>query len=179
MNAPNAPAERFRSLYAATYAELLRFVTRRVPPAQAEDVVADVFLVVWRRVADLPAEVDDQRAWLFGIARHVLLNETRTRHRQDALAVRVADHLPEDHGVDPDLIARRLDLARAWPRLRAADQETIALTAWDGLTGSEAAAVLDISPVAYRLRLSRARAALRRHLDLAARADGPTLRSLP
>jgi RNA polymerase sigma-70 factor (ECF subfamily) len=35
---------------------------------------------------------------------------------------------------------------------------------WDGLDAPRAARVLGISPVAYRLRLSRARKALRAHL---------------
>ncbi|HHU08969.1 MAG TPA: RNA polymerase subunit sigma-70, partial [Intrasporangiaceae bacterium] len=51
-----SPEDRFRAAYTATYPDLLRFVTRRVHPSHAEDVVADVFLVAWRRVADLPDE---------------------------------------------------------------------------------------------------------------------------
>lgn len=129
--------------------------------------MADAFLVVWRRLDDLPTEHGDARAWIFGMARQCLLNDRRGERRRVALAVRVADTgAPTSPDPDPDLLSRRLDLATAWPRLTAADQETIALTAWDGLTGPEASAVLGISPVAYRLRLSRARRALRRHLDL-------------
>ena len=41
------------------------------------------------------------------------------------------------------------------------------MTVWDGLTTLEAAAVLGISPLACRLRLSRARSQLRAHLDVA------------
>jgi RNA polymerase sigma-70 factor (ECF subfamily) len=47
-------------------------------------------------------------------------------------------------------------------------QEAIALAVLDGLTAPEAALVLGISPAAFRLRLSRARRSLRRHI-------GPTL----
>lgn len=163
---PHSAQDRFRAAYHATYPDLLRFVTRRVHPSHAEDVVADAFLVAWRRVDDLPDELDHQRAWIFGIARRTLLNQYRTDRRQDALAVRVAEHQPPSEGVDPDLVAARLDLARVWSRLTPVDQEAIALTAWDGLDGPAAAAVLGITPVAYRLRLSRARRTLRRLLDL-------------
>lgn len=160
-------ADRFRSAHQATYADLLRFVTRRTSASDAEDVVAEAFLVAWRRVEDLPMALGDQRAWLFGIARNCLLNNGRSHRRHDALAVRSAEHPPvSDQELDEDFLARRLDIATAWPRLTAVDQEVIALTAWDGLTGPEAAAVLGISPVAFRLRLSRARKALRLHLDL-------------
>ena len=46
----------FRAVYEATYADLVRFVQRRVHPTHAEDIVADVFLVAWRRFDDLPAD---------------------------------------------------------------------------------------------------------------------------
>lgn len=174
MSTPSAPPgapppsaeDRFRAAYNATYADLLRFVSRRVHPSHAEDVVADAFLVAWRRIDDLPDELDNQRAWIYGIARRTLLNQYRTDRRHDALAVRLAEHQPPSDGVNPDLVAARLDLARVWAKLPPTDQEAIALSAWDGLDGPAAAAVLGISPVAYRLRLSRARRTLRRLLDL-------------
>jgi RNA polymerase sigma-70 factor (ECF subfamily) len=162
--------DHFRAFYQATYAALLRFVARRLPADRAEDVVAEAFLTVWRRIDELPDNLGDARAWTFGIARHVMLNDRRAQMRRESLAVRIVEHLPtggtSEQGIDTDLVARRLDLATVWPRLSARDQEAIALTAWDGLTGEEAAAVLGISPVAYRIRLSRARQNLRRHLDL-------------
>lgn len=162
---PTDGEDRFRAAYAATYPDLLRFVSRRIHPSHAEDVTADAFLVAWRRVADLPATLDDQRAWLFGIARHTLLGHHRSDRRRDTLTVRVAEHLPPAAGLDPELLAARLDLARVWPSLPAEQQEVIALTAWDGLDGPGAARVLGITAVAYRLRLSRARRTLRRLLD--------------
>ena len=81
-----------------------------------------------------------------------------------------------DPGADPDLVATRLDLAAAWRRLTAVHQEALALTAWDGLTSPQAAAVLGISPTAYRLRLSRARRALRAHLH---HSPSAPLRAVP
>lgn len=155
---------RFTILYDAAYADLLRFVSRRVDPAAAEDVVADAFLVAWRRFEDLPDHPDDARAWLFGIARGVTLNTRRSAGRQRALGVRLAEvgagHLePVD-----DLAASRVDLARAWQRLSARHQEALALAVLDGLAAPQAALTLGISPVAFRLRLSRARRALQLHL---------------
>lgn len=67
--------------------------------------------------------------------------------------------------IDPGRAEDIADLAAAWQRLQPVHQESISLTAWDGLTGAEAAAVLGISPVAYRIRLTRARKALRALLD--------------
>lgn len=159
------PAAAFTELYDAAYADLLRFAQRRVDPAHAEDVVAEAFLVAWRRLPDLPTRPDDARAWLFGIARGVLLNAHRTTRRQRALAVRLADPPSLVTAPADDLVSQQIDLARAWRRLSPAHQEALALTVLDGLTAPLAAAVLGITPVAFRLRLSRARRALRRHLD--------------
>ena len=159
--------ERFRLLFADTYGDVLRFAQRRGQPGDAEDVAAEVFLVAWRRLDDLPHSADDTRAWLFGVARHCLLNANRGQGRRDALAVRVSDGFLArtlDNEPDLDVIGRRIDLAAAWRRLSAGEQEVLALTAIDGLTSPQAAQVLKISAAAYRLRLMRARRELRRHL---------------
>ncbi len=67
--------------------------------------------------------------------------------------------------LDADLVARRLDLAAAWRRLSETDQEVMSLTVFDDLSSLQAGRVLGISAASYRLRLLRARRALRRHLD--------------
>lgn len=163
----------FRGVYAATYLDLLRFVRRRVHPSHAEDVAAEVYLVAWRRFEDRPDGDDATRAWLFGVARHILLNNQRGARRRQALEVRIAAAASvttplaqASEGSDAELVALRVDLTAAWPRLSATDREALALAVWDGLSTNQAAAVLQISAVAFRLRLSRARRVLRRHLGV-------------
>ena len=156
---------RFRAVYDAAYPDLIRFASRRVDAAVAEDVVAEAFLVAWRRFDDLPGQPDDARAWMFGIARGVILNTRRGAERQRALNVRLTE-AAVDH-IEPvdDHAARRVDVARAWRLLSGRHQEALALAVLDGLPAPQAASVLGISPVAFRLRLSRARRALRVHLE--------------
>ncbi|WP_459384464.1 RNA polymerase sigma factor [Arthrobacter humicola] len=148
----------FRSLYELVYPDLIRFVQRRAHSDHAEDVVADAFLVVWRRLDELPDRHQDARAWIFGITRNILLNTHRGEQRRLALGVRLADaaaltHL--DEIADP--IVTRVDLGRAWRVLSEVHQEALGLAVFEDLNASQAAAVLGISPVAFRLRLSRAR----------------------
>jgi RNA polymerase sigma-70 factor (ECF subfamily) len=163
---------RFRAVYEATYDDLLRFAQRRVDPSHAEDVAADVFVVAWRRLDDMPDGVDDARPWLFGVARATILNHRRGSRRRDALAVRLADATLAGGGdSSDDLAASRLDLEAGWARLSGAEQEAISLTVWEGLTSAQAGVVLGCSATAYRLRLSRARRSLRRHLDAAIFSD--------
>ena len=165
-SSPGHPASRearFRAVYEATYDDLLRFAQRRVHPTHAEDVAADVFLVAWRRLDDMPERLDDARPWLFGVARATMLNHRRGERRRDALAVRIADATALDRAVASDeLFACRVDLASAWSRLSAIEQEVISLAVWEGLDSAGAAVVLGCSATAYRLRLSRARRSLRR-----------------
>lgn len=156
---------RYRELYSAVYADLLRFVQRRTAPGHAEDVVAEALLVVWRRFDDAPDEDGDARAWTFGIARNILLNAQRGERRREALGVRIADTAATAAEAEDDLTATRIDLARAWNRLSEVHQEALGLAVFEQLAAPQAAAVLGISPVAFRLRLSRARRALRLLLD--------------
>ncbi|SEQ85246.1 RNA polymerase sigma factor [Microlunatus flavus] len=158
--------QRFRALHDAVYVDLLRFVRRRVHTSQAEDVVGDVMLVAWRRLDDVPADLSAARAWLFGVARRTLLSTRRREGRQDAVAVRLAEtgQAAASASETTESVTDRLAVAAVWPRLSAVHQEAIALAVLDGLSAPEAASVLGISPVAFRLRLSRARRALRHQL---------------
>ncbi len=176
-------AQRFTALFDDAYADLLRFVRRRHGEDGAEDVVADAFLTAWRRFDDLPAAPDDARAWLFGIARGTMANSRRGAARRAALGVRLAEVGPTAAESHDGLSALSIDLVRAWEVLSARDQEVLALAVLDGLTSAAAAHVLGTTPVAFRLRLSRARRRLRRLLEEAspptspptgARVHGPT-----
>jgi RNA polymerase sigma-70 factor (ECF subfamily) len=168
---PPDRADAFRALYEPLYPDLLRFVQRRTDPDLAEDVVAEAFLVVWRRFEELPRQPDDARAWIYGVTRNILLNIRRGEQRRLALGVRLADTSREPClGSHADLVTSRVDLGRAWHLLSEVHQEALALSAFEGLAAPHAAAVLGISPVAFRLRLSRARRALRLLLDHAPRS---------
>lgn len=174
-------AERFELLYRDAYDDVLRFVRRRHPGDGAEDVVADAFLVAWRRFEQIPAERGDARAWLFGIARRTIANAHRSQRRHGALAVRLRGAAPMSEGAESEGSELRIDVARAWSRLSAGQQETLSLDVLEQLTSPQAARVLGITAVAYRLRLSRARRALRSQLEPATPPSAPTpaSRSVP
>ena len=153
---------RFRALFTRHHDPVLRFARRRASSATADDVLAETFLVAWRRFEDVPRRPDESLAWLLAVARNCLRTARRTGQRQTALAVRIGREPGPTPGVDPDL---RVDLERAWHQLTAQEQEVLALTVWDDLTSSQAGRVLGVSPAAYRMRLARARRSLRRFLD--------------
>lgn len=156
------PEHTFRVLYEAVYPDLIRFVQRRAHPHQAEDVVADAFLVAWRHLDELPGTHEDARAWTFGIARNILLSTDRGEQRRRAPGVRLADSATQANlNEDVDPAVNHVDLGRAWRPLSEVLQEALGLAVFEDLNAPQAAAVLGISPVTFRLRLSRARRALR------------------
>lgn len=142
----------FGALFAAHYPDLLRYAIRRVGPDTAPDVVADVFLVAWRRRGELPA--DSARLWLFGIASRTVANHLRTDARQRRLRLRLVQEVSApDHAPHGEFDGVHAALAR----LSAGEQEVLRLTEWEQLSAPEAAAVLGCSPAALRVRLHRAR----------------------
>jgi RNA polymerase sigma factor (sigma-70 family) len=154
--------QRFRHLHAEAYDDLMRFVRRRVPADDAEDIVSTVFMTVWRRLDDVPA---DARPWMFAVARNVLANQARVRLRHGVVDVRmVADEDPWQSD-DAAGAATRVDLVRAWWKLSTADREVLALVAFDGLTPGQAAVVLGCRRSTFTMRLTRARRRLRAALD--------------
>lgn len=157
---------RYRSLFSEVYPDLVRFVQRRMRPEQVDDVVSETLLVWWRRFDEAPNRAADVRAWLMGVARQVMLNQWRGDRRRAALAVRIAVGGDPVASSPEETVASRIDLARAWECLDATHQEALGLAVFEDLTSAQAGAVLGIGATAFRVRLSRARRALKAQLDL-------------
>ena len=82
-------AARFRALYARAYAPLRRWAHHRgITGADADDLVAEVLTIAWRRFDDIPA--DAVIPWLYGVARNVARNHRRGVRRRAALQLVVA-----------------------------------------------------------------------------------------
>jgi len=153
-------AERFEALYTGSYREISGYVRRRVPPDAADDVVAQVFTVAWRRFGQVPSPPED-RLWLFGVARNCAAEHHRSATRWLRLRARLsqepaAAHLPGPDGPDgagPDPGPVLAALASLKPR----DREALQLVLWDELSHAEAAAVLGCTVNAFELRYRRAR----------------------
>lgn len=152
---------RFESLYAAHARAVLGYALRRtVEPEDAADVVGETFLVVLRRLDEVPPE-PGSRAYLYAVARRTLANQHRSRRRRGALGERLRRDLAVAIPDPSDDVVLAADVRRALEELSVRDREVLELAAWESLEPREIATVLGISPAAARQRLSRARAALR------------------
>jgi RNA polymerase sigma-70 factor (ECF subfamily) len=154
--------DRFRRVYAANFAPLLAYAMRRVEQHEdAADVVAETFLVAWRRHQSIPPG-DEARLWLYGVARRVLANHHRGGIRRARLGDRLRQRITAVVTADPGIeVAERLTVQAALARLGELDREVLTLTVWEGLRPREVATVLQVSPDVVRTRLSRARTRLR------------------
>jgi RNA polymerase sigma-70 factor (ECF subfamily) len=149
------PGDRLEDLFEAHHRALLAYAARRLPSlADAEDVVAEVYLVAWRRLDAVP-EGDAALPWLYGVARKIIGNQRRGLLRRGRLQARLEQTterptIPAPAGAEPALAALE--------RLNAADRELLRLVAWEELSHAEIAATLGISVNAVAIRLHRARA---------------------
>ncbi|MCL2419690.1 MAG: sigma-70 family RNA polymerase sigma factor [Conexibacteraceae bacterium] len=159
----------FEAMHADLGPAVRTFVHRRIDPAVADDVVAEVFLAAWRRFDEAPS---DGLPWLLGIARGVLANQRRGDGRRAALHRRLADHAPSGEPASEALSGDSAVL-RALTSLSPRDQETLLLIAWDGLDRRQAARVLGISTGQLAVRLHRARRRLQGALDEERRQPRP------
>ncbi|WP_430788651.1 RNA polymerase sigma factor [Actinoplanes sp. G11-F43] len=168
--------QRFRHIYVGNFEAMLAYATRRVEqPEDASDVVAETFLVAWRRSRELPPG-DEARLWLYGVARRVLANHHRGRTRRARLGERLRQRLATVVSRDPGHeVPQRLAVRAALARLDETDRELVMLTIWEGLQPREVAEVLAMTPGSVRTRLSRARARLREMLGDVAGPPGHEL----
>lgn len=153
--------DRFRRLYAEHVDPILGYALRRTDQAaDAGDIVAETFLVAWRRLGDIPPG-DEARLWLYGVARGVIANQRRGADRRQALGQRLRRDLASSVPDHAHVVAERAAIKDALDRLAERDREVLQLSAWEGLEPREIALVLGTSAVAVRSRLSRSRARLR------------------
>ena len=164
----HAAIERFQALYAEHHARVYAYAVSRAGRQLADEVVSEVFLVAWRRLADVPAPA---LPWLLMVARNTACSQFRGSARQRSISAELRAWLTEAELSEPDVadaVSERLCVLTALAALPEADRELLTLVAWHGLKPNEAAQVVGCSTATYFVRLHRARRRLER-----AMADPP------
>ncbi|MBW4042010.1 MAG: RNA polymerase sigma factor [Acidobacteria bacterium] len=137
----------------------------------AEEVVQDAFLLLWRKRARIHLVGDSALPWLIVTVKHLAANRRRARIRR-ALHESEAAHEPRFSDIDTDGGAVADLLRQAFDALPPLDAQVARLCLVEDVTSAEAAARLGLSEGAVRNRLSRARARLRRDLHEQGVEDG-------
>jgi RNA polymerase sigma factor (sigma-70 family) len=111
---------RFEGLF-RSHADAVRgYALRRSDPHEADDVVAETFLIAWRRFDDVPANAGP---WLLGVARRVLSNRRRSDHRVVSLSDRLAERERRKPSTATDEVDLRLTIEAALERLPEKERE--------------------------------------------------------
>ena len=140
---------------------IAKFLYRRVDANDVDDLVSEVFGIAWRKGSGVT--VGEELPWLYRVATNLVANHRRKTARADRFfaALLAPDTAPSAES----LAVADMSLAAAWSRLPVKSREVLALTALDGLSVTDAAAALAITPNAVSVRLARARAQMRTALD--------------
>ena len=160
--------ETFTRVYDAHYDEIHAFCVRRVGRNEADDATAEVFAVVWRRIAEVGPT--STRGWVFGVARKVVLNQWRSKSRRARLRDRLVGTATERSDGPEVVVVRRSEdeaVLAVLDQLRPMDREIILLAAWEELSGPEIGEVLGISTQAAQQRLHRSKRRLAKRLQSA------------
>jgi RNA polymerase sigma-70 factor (ECF subfamily) len=161
---------RFERLFREHYAAVLAYARRRVALEAVDDVVEETFLVVWRRLDEVP---EAPLPWLYSVARNVIGTQTRGVARRRALSARLTDAVAVAPVRLPEAEHFGGVLGAALRQLSPEDREALILVAWEELAPREAARALGEPAVTFRVRLHRARRRLRALLDEANEVSGP------
>ncbi len=158
--------ELFSLVFRRHAASISRYVTRRLGPDLAEDIVAETFLAAFRGRGGYQLSRPDAAPWLYGIASNLI-----RRHCRDE--VRMLRALGRS-GIDPvaespaDLVQARFlansasrSVAAAIAALSPRQRDVVLLVTWAELTYDQVAETLGVPEGTVRSRMNRARTRLR------------------
>ena len=163
-----AAPECFAGLFDRHARALHGYITRRLGPDAADDLLAQTFLVAFGRRDHYDTTQADARPWLYGIATHLI-----GRHRRDEVRFyRAIRRTGVDPAAEPlaDQVTRRVaaqtlrgQLVTALAGLSRGDRDVLLLVT-DGLGYAETARALGIPAGTVASRLARARKKVRQAL---------------
>jgi RNA polymerase sigma-70 factor (ECF subfamily) len=153
-----------RALHDVYAGPLYVFAYRRLGDTQAaEEVVQDTLVRAWRSADRYDAARGPVAAWLFAIARNLVIDHERRRDsRPDTVALPAA--VPEPGG-EIDRMLETWQVADALAGLSTTHREAILACHYRGLTIAEAAAMLGVPDGTVKSRLYYGLRALRLRLE--------------
>lgn len=132
--------------------------------ARAEDVVQETMLRAWRKLPTLDRTAGSVRAWLFTVARNIVIDEWRTKRARSELAV--ADVPDRPTGIEAtDQLLQAWVVADAISRLSDDHRAVLLECYYRGQSVAEAARRLGIPEGTVKSRTHYALRALRLALE--------------
>ncbi|MEF8816218.1 MAG: sigma-70 family RNA polymerase sigma factor [Salinibacter sp.] len=161
----------FRCLFEQERERLRRFVLKLVEDAdEAENIVQETFTEAYRQIEDFRGEASVS-TWLFSIAKHLAYGHLRKSDRYNYLEHETIEFLQVDQ--EETTVGTRREVERSERKQIVHDalqelpdhyRRVVQLRDLEEKSTAEAAEQLDLTEVNVRVRLHRARKALRDHL---------------
>ena len=178
----------FATLYERSSAHLLGVVLRiQRDRAQAEDILQEVYVNVWRAAKSFDAAQSQPLTWLTSIARNRAIDSLRRKQTQPLMQTNfsqpdnedsdVYDTVADDAPGPLDLLSRASDaraLASCMQALSAQQRQSVALAFFDGLSHAEVAANMRQPLGTVKSWVRRALLTLKGCLESAAQRDTGT-----
>jgi RNA polymerase sigma-70 factor (ECF subfamily) len=151
---------RLVALYDAHARSVWRYVVHLTgDPSGADDIVQETLLRAWRSPRILAQEPDSTRAWMFTVARNLVIDEARSAKRRHEIGVA---ETPERGGVDgTDALFESLLVEEALAGLDYEHRAAIVYAYYGGCTIAEVARRLGIPEGTVKSRLHYGLRALR------------------
>jgi RNA polymerase sigma-70 factor (ECF subfamily) len=151
----------FREVFHSNKDLLFRFAYRMTGShTTSEDVVQECFLALWRRSSAYDSGRGPLRAYLYGIARNLLLKRLRDERPHEALEADTFTCPP----IDFLKMERAEAIAQAVQALPVLQREALILAEYEEMSMEDIAAATLVDVGAVKSRLHRARVNLRRSL---------------
>jgi RNA polymerase sigma factor (sigma-70 family) len=148
----------FRELYSSFHQDIFRFAYwLSGSVSEAEDITSETFVRAWTNIGRIRTET--LKGYLLKIARNAYLGEVRKRRREVDLATDLHDSNPEPERV----VIMRDELQgaqRALLELAEGERSALVMRAFYEMEYTEIARVLEVSEVAARVKVHRARRTL-------------------
>jgi RNA polymerase sigma-70 factor (ECF subfamily) len=130
---------------------------------KAQDVVQETMLRAWRNGGILEQTGGSQRGWLSAVARHIVIDESRSRRSHSELVTDQVSEPPVEDAAQ-QIVDRQLVLA-ALRTLSTEHREVLLECYFRGASIAQAAKTLGVPPGTIKSRTHYALHALRRALD--------------
>lgn len=157
--------ESFAAIFDRHHLAVHRYVARRAPRAQADDVASLTFVVAFERRRSFRPASTSALPWLLGIATNLLHERRRREQRERGTLALLGSELAPSAIAATDGSADGDALAVALASLDRGQLDVLLLHAWEELSYEEIAEALAIPVGTVRSRLARARARLRSGLE--------------